>query len=174
MPPAALLEIDDLALTQLASSSQHSCFALGNIVVTRSLVPPDSAYLPEWINAILRHGKVHPQGLGLLVLIDENAPPPGELERSAIKAAYVNVRPVVRCAVQVVEGEGFAAAAKRSVLMIINLATAIGYPIRVTGNVTEATNILHKLLGPAMSAEIDVAALSRIAERMRVIQRTGS
>ncbi|HTU57427.1 MAG TPA: hypothetical protein VMF89_03320 [Polyangiales bacterium] len=175
MPPAALLEIDDLALTQLASNSQHCCFALGNIVVTRSLVPPDAAYLPEWTSAILRYGEDHPQGLGLLVLIDENAPPPpGELERSAIKAAYVAVRPVVRCAVQVVEGEGFAAAAKRSVLMIINLATAIGYPIRVTGNVAEATKVLHKLLGPAMSAEIDVAALSRIADRMREQQRMGS
>lgn len=174
MPPAALLEIDVLALTELASNNQHCCFALGNIVVTRSLVPPDVAYLPEWISAIQRYGRDHPQGLGLLVLIDENAPPPGELERSAIKAAYVTVRTVVRCAVQVVEGEGFAAAAKRSVLTIINLATAIGYPIRVTGNVTEATKVLHKLLGPAMSPEIDVAALSRIADRMREQQRTGS
>jgi|GEM_PF-3566522 len=171
MSPAALLEIADLALTELTSHSQHCCFALGNIVVTRSLVPPDAAYLPEWMNAILRYGNDHPQGLGLLVLIDENAPPPGEPERAAIKDAYVTVRTVVRCAVQVVEGEGFAAAAKRSVLMIINLATAIGYPIRVTGNVAEATKILHKLLGPGMSAEIDVAALSRIADLMRERQR---
>lgn len=168
---AALLQINDVPLEELASNSQHCCFALGNIVVTRSLVPPDFVYLKDWVSAILRYGKEQPQGLGLLVLIDENAPPPGEPDRTAIKDAYVIVRPVVRCAVQVVEGEGFAAAAKRSVLTIINLATAIGYPIRVTGNVTEATKLLHKLLAGALSPSIDVAALSRIAELMRERQK---
>jgi hypothetical protein len=165
------MQINDFPLEELASNSQHCCLALSNIVVTRSLVAPDFVYLKDWTSAIHRYGKEQPQMLGLLVLIDENAPPPGEPDRTAIKDAYVLVRPVVRCAVQVVEGEGFGAAAKRSVLTIINLATAIGYPIRVTGDVAEATKLLHKLLAGALSPRIDVAALSRIAELMRERQK---
>ena len=139
-----------LAIEELASNSQHACCALGNIVVTRSLVPPDAAYLTRWIEAVTRHCKQHPEGIGLLVLIDRDAPPPAEAARVAIKDAYVRLRGMVHGGVQVVEGEGFAAAAKRSVLTIINLATDIGYPIRVAGNVTDATALLTKLLGKAM------------------------
>jgi hypothetical protein len=158
---------DGLAFEELASNSQHCCFALGNIVLTRSLVPPDAEFLKEWIAVVSRHGKQHSEGLGLLVLIDAHAPPPAEPERAAIKNAYVTVRDVVRCGVQVVEGEGFAAAAKRSILMIINLATDIGYPIRVAGNVSEAAATLSKVLGNAMNNKVDAVALTRLAEIMR-------
>ncbi|HET8933258.1 MAG TPA: hypothetical protein VFN67_07470 [Polyangiales bacterium] len=167
MSPTAAMDYR-LAIEELASNNQHSCSAIGNIVVTRSLVPPDGAYLKQWLEGVTHHAKQHPEGIGLLVLIDEKAPPPAEAERAAIKDAYVSLRGKVRGGVQVVEGEGFAAAAKRSVLMIINLATDIGYPIRVAGNVTDATALLNKLLGKAMDARIDAAELTRVGSMLRV------
>ena len=163
MSPTAAAN-DKLAIEELASNSQHACCALGNIVVTRSLVPPDAAYLKLWLEGVTRHAKQHPQGIGLLVLIDQDAPPPAEAERAAIKNAYASLRSMVRGGVQVVEGEGFAAAAKRSVLTIINLATDIGYPLRVAGNVTEAT----ALLGKTMDRRIDAAGLTRVSSMLRV------
>lgn len=166
MPRTASTDVN-LALEELASNSQHCCYALGNIIVTRSLVPPDATYLKAWVEGVLRHAKQHTDGIGLVVLIDANAPPPGEAERAAIKNAYVTVRGAVRCGVQVVEGEGFAAAAKRSVLMIINLATDIGYPIRVAGTLSEAVALLSKLLGKAMDSRIDTVALTRVSEMLR-------
>jgi hypothetical protein len=165
------MQINDLPLEELASNSQHCCCALGNIVVTRSLVPPDGPYLKDWVAAILRYGQAQPRGIGLVVLIDADAPPPNEPARVGIKEAYVTVGSVVRGAVQVFEGEGFAAAAKRSVMTIINMATAIGFPIRVTGTVPEATKVLHKLLAPVLTPSVDLAALSRIAELMRERQK---
>jgi hypothetical protein len=156
-----------LQLEQLATNSQHCCCALGNVVVTRSLCAPDAAYLKDWTSSLNEYARTQPHGLAVIVLIDADAKPPGEAERTEIKNAYVAVRNSVRCAIQVVEGEGFAAAAKRSVMMIINLATGVGYPIRVTGTLTEATVLLKKLLGPAMNDDIDAAALSKVAEAIR-------
>lgn len=167
MSPAAAAD-KKLAIEEIASNSQHACCALGNIVVTRSLVPPDAAYLKQWLEGVTRHAKQHAEGIGLLVLIDQDAPPPGEAARAEIKDAYVRLRGLVLGGVQVVEGEGFAAAAKRSVLTIINLATDIGYPIRVAGNVTDATATLSKLLGKAMDRKIDAAELTRVGAMLRV------
>jgi hypothetical protein len=155
------------ALVDLANTREHCCCALGNIVVTRSLSAPDDAYLKRWVSAVLDHGKKHPQGLGVLVLIDACAAPPGEAQRIAIKNAYVSLRGVVRGAVQVVKGEGFAAAAKRSLLTVINLATGIGYPIKVTGNVVEAASALRKVLGNALDPSVDATLLGEVAGSVR-------
>jgi hypothetical protein len=160
-----------ITLEDLASNSQHSCCVYGNIVLTRSLCAPDAAYLKDWSSAILRYGKSQPQGLGALVLIDENAQPPNEAERVAIKDGYLSVRHVVRGVVQVVEGHGFTAAAKRGALTVISLAAGIGIPIKVAGTVTEAALLLAKMLGPAMDRRIDAASLSKAAEELRVRMR---
>src|SRR5262245_8345233 len=111
-PSTAADNSQALSIEELPSNSQYACCALGNIVVTRSLVPPDAGYLKQWLDGVMQHAKKHPDGIGLLVLIDSEAPPPGEAARAAIKNAYVSLRGMVLGGVQVVEGEGFAAAAK--------------------------------------------------------------
>jgi hypothetical protein len=153
----------ELPLEELASNDKHSCFAIGNIVLTRSLWAPDAVYLREWVNALERYAQTQPRALGVVILIDERAHPPNEAERNEIRQAYTSVKHIVRGAVQVVEGHGFMAAAKRSALMIINLTAGIGVPIKVVGALPEALPTLAKMLGDAMDPRIDAAALTRAA-----------
>ena len=167
MPRNVVTDRPAVALEDLISTAQHCCVALGNVVLTRSLCAPDPAFLRDWTNAVLNHAKAHPQGLGLIIIIDENAPPPTEAERTPIKNAYVATQSVVRGVVQIVEGAGFMAAAKRGAMAVINLATGIGVPIKVAGNIAEGTPLLRKLLGPAMDTRLDAAALTRASDSLR-------
>ena len=150
----ATSQTKDLTLEVLVSTSEHCCCAFGNVVLTRSLRAPDALYLRDWVNAILRHGRTQPQGLGIVIFIDAEAQPPNEAERGLIKDGFIRVRPVVRGAVQVIEGQGFMAAAMRGALTVTSLASGIGYPIKVTGDVGQAATLLSKMLLKSMDPRI--------------------
>ncbi len=153
-----------LTLEDLASNSNHCCCAYGRVVVTRSQCAPDASYLRDWVNVLLRYGKSHPLGLGVVVIIDANAQPPTEAERGAIRTAYVNVKSVVRGCVQVVEGQGFIAAAMRGALTLTNMTAGLGFPIKVVGEVAEAAPLLAKMLA---DPRVDAAHLLRAATEIR-------
>jgi hypothetical protein len=125
---------------------------------------PDADYVREWVKALVKHAKARPQALGLVMLIDEGALPPNEAERVVIKNGYLSVQNIVSGAVQVVEGHGFAAAAKRSALMIINLTSGVGIPIKVVGSIADAAPLLIKLLA---TAGLDAERLTRAVEAVR-------
>lgn len=156
-----------LALEDLASTKVHCCCAYGNIVLTRSLHAPDSEYIVEWANGIIGYARTHPQGLGLLNLIDANAQPPTENERVVIRNGFMKLRPVVRGAVLVVEGQGFIAAAMRGALTLINLRATYGYPVKVAGDIAEATPQLVKMLGSAMDTRVDTVGLEQAAREVK-------
>lgn len=98
--------------------------ACGNTLICFSGRTPCKSYLEGATQAISLYAKDYPQGLGLLVLISADEPPPDEESRRTIIAARNALKPYVCGSVLVVEGEGFAASAKRCVVAMLTLASS--------------------------------------------------
>lgn len=147
-------------------SGQYCC-ACGNVVMLRTTRPPDNEVAARYMAAVLEYGKQFPQGIGLIVAIDPSARVPTDVERKTITTIMAGIAGVVRGAVEVVEGQGFVAAAMRGALTVINMAVKLGYPIKVASSFAEATALLRRSLGASFDAQIDEACLSRGAEVLR-------
>jgi hypothetical protein len=148
-------------------SSQLATCAIGNVVICYSGQTPGKHYLEEAAQAILAYGKGYPSGMGLLILISADEPPPDEAARKAILDARLALKPCMCASVLVVEGEGFAASAKRSIIAMFNLAPSVPFPTKVAGNIAEGAAKLAKLLGPRLDPQVDVPAIVHAATGVR-------
>lgn len=141
--------------------------ACGNVLICFSGRTPIKSYLEGSVQAINLYAKDYPAGMGLLVLISADEPPPDEESRQAILKTRDALRPCVRGSVLVVEGEGFAASAKRSVIAMFSLASSLPFPTKVAGNISEGAAKIAKLLGPRLDPNLDVTAITAAAASIR-------
>jgi hypothetical protein len=78
-----------------------------------------------------KFGRTRPQGIGLLTVIQANAPAPGTTEREAIAGFLRAGGEYIRCSAVVVEGLGFRAAMVRGVVTGLTMLAKQAYPHRV-------------------------------------------
>lgn len=140
--------------------------ACGNVLICFSGRTPSKSYLDGSTQAIRLHSKDYPQGLGMIVLISADEPPPDEESRRTIIATRDALKPYVCASVLVVEGEGFAASAKRSVVAMLTLASS-PFPSKVAGNVEEGATKLAKMLGARLDGALDATAIAAAANSVR-------
>jgi hypothetical protein len=156
-----------LQLEEICRDATHVSCAYGNIVLFYSTTEPDSQYCDLNARAVIAYAKRYPTGLGMLVLIAADEPPPGEASRRAIRDSYVAMKNVIDAGVLVVEGEGFAASAKRSVITLINTTTSLPFPMRVAGNVADGAAKLVRMLGPKLTPGLNVQLLAAAAAEVK-------
>jgi hypothetical protein len=159
---AATVQISELC----RGSSQITC-AYANIVVIYSAQSPDAAFCERNGKAINNYGEKFPKGLGMMVLISANEPPPNEVARRAISEMYISMQRSLRAAVHVVEGEGFVAAAKRSVITLMNIHTGVRFPIKVVSTPEEGGAKLVRVLGAALAPGLAAHDIALAAEATR-------
>ena len=84
---------------------------------------------------------------GVLVIIRDNARPPGDAARARIVRLFTEFEGRVGAFAYAMEGEGFAAAAKRSALALILTVKRVGFPMKVVKSASEAIPWLVTTLG---------------------------
>jgi hypothetical protein len=120
--------------------------------------------------AMLRHADRHPTGIGFVVVVPENATPPGEEARLGIKETYDLTTRHLRCVCWVVEGRGFQAGMARAVLTGIRMFQRRPYPTHVTTDLQLglAWTLPHLDEGRARLPQTPAAALA-IAQSRRAL-----
>jgi hypothetical protein len=156
-----------LPVRELCRDEQQLCCAYGNVVLALTLTEPDPAYLRRSALAITEYGRESPHALGLLTWIDVNAPPPRAETRAAIQQLFRDIAPVTRGCVNIIEGEGFRASAKRSAVTLINIAARLPYPLKVCASLRDAAQQLLEMLGSAYGAHMNAESLTTGAESIR-------
>jgi hypothetical protein len=141
--------------------------AYGNILICFSGQTPGKSYMDGSIQAILTYAKDYPAGLGLLVLISADEPPPDEQSRRVILATRGALKSCVCGSVLVVEGEGFAASAKRSVIAMFSLSSSQPFPSKVAGTISEGSAKLAKMLGSRLDPDLDAESIAAVATSVR-------
>jgi hypothetical protein len=157
MPPIA----EPVPIEDLCHDATHYSCACGNVVIFFSAAEPDSTFCDRNASLVIDYARRYPAGLGMLVLIAADEPPPSKDARQAIRNGYLAMKDVIRAGVLVVEGEGFAAAAKRSVITLIQMSTSLPFSMSVAGNLNEGAAKLARMLGPILDTGLTV---QRIAE----------
>jgi len=91
----------------------------------------------------------HPRGFGLITLVEAKASMPETAERNAIAELLRSFGEKIAASALIFEGEGFRAAAVRSVVAGLNLLARQPYPHKVFGTSEEASNWLAPTLAKA-------------------------
>jgi hypothetical protein len=126
---------------------------------------------PEFLRSAARFAKDEaaklPHGMGLMIVINAETRAPSDEAREYMKKMYPQLSGHVSALVRVVEGEGFVAAAKRSVITLIDLTLRLKCPTKVVGTVEEGTAWLLKQLESERSRKYDPADLVRAVRELR-------
>src|SRR5687767_10985118 len=110
------------ATSQVTYAAVDECAAVtSNVVVVVSLRPPTDALMRATLTAAralhAKHGAT-----AVLVLIDAAHEPPDEAGRARIRRLVVELQPACAGLSCHVDGQGFVAASKRSVLTLVSMA----------------------------------------------------
>jgi hypothetical protein len=164
---AASIAKESPAIEVLCRGASQITSAIGNVIICGSEQTPDSRYLEDYVQAINAYGKNHPTGLGMLVLIAAAEPPPDDRARHDIHNSHLAIKGCVRLAVLVVEGEGFAASAKRSIIAMLSMSPNTAFPTKVAADIREGVTKLMKVLGPQLAPQLDVDSIATAATQVR-------
>jgi hypothetical protein len=103
--------------------------------------------------SILALGREHPEGVGLITIVEHNAPmPPGEV-RDEVAKFLKESSDIIKASAVVFEGEGFRAAAVRSVVTGVSMLAKQAFPHRVFAHVDEAASWMGPKLPGAPKGE---------------------
>lgn len=153
-------------LRELVREVAHSIHGYGNVIIMHSAAPLERDYCQRGLQAIAKYAASFPHGLGLMIMVSANEPPPDDATRQVIRDSYNEMKEVVIGGVLVVEGEGFVAAAKRSVMTLISSSSSRLFPMRVASTVNEGAtklaNVLGARLDPTLTAEQIAAAAASV------------
>jgi hypothetical protein len=147
-------------LEELSRSTSHVTFGYGNVIIAYSSASPDTGYLDSHVREVLRYGQRYPDGMGLLILISSDEPPPSEATRALLRNIYGMLKSVIHAAVLIVEGEGFMASAKRSVITLFAASASQPFPIKVAGTTAEGAAKIAKLLGPTLDPRLNPSLIA--------------
>jgi hypothetical protein len=115
---------------------------------------------------VARVAEQQPGKLSILVIIDSGSRSPDESQRKLIATAMQRYAPSIERFAYVVEGRGFASAALRSAISLVNLATRTPYKQKVFATLEEAGAWLARAGGEAGSG-MDALALNALVHTMR-------
>jgi|SoiMethySBSTD1v2_1073268.scaffolds.fasta_scaffold06294_4 hypothetical protein len=109
-----------------------------------------------------------PTGMGMIIVVNAEAEAPDEAARAQLQKMHTELYGKLRGIVRVIEGEGFAAAAKRSVLTIIDLATRHGHPSKVVSSVDAAVTWILPYMEPVDRRRYSAGDVVTAIEALRV------
>lgn len=158
---------DELKLEEICRDGAHLSCAYGNVMIFYSRAEPTAAFCNQNAKLVISYARNYPAGLGMLVLIDADEPPPNDAARKTIRDSYLAIGSVVKAGVLVVEGQGFAAAAKRSVITVLTTATKFPFPLKVAGDVIAGAEKLTAMLGETLDARLSVPLIASAAHETR-------
>jgi hypothetical protein len=148
-------------------SNEDQCIATaGSCVITYSRQPPDTRVFAAWHPVVARLAGQHAGKVSILVVIDSGARTPDESQRKLIASAMQRHAQSIERFAFVVEGRGFASAALRSAISLLNLATRTPYRQKVFATLEEAGVWLAPAWRERGSA-MDARALSALVQTMR-------
>lgn len=148
-------------------TDEHHCIATAaSCVITYSKQPPDAKVLSIWQQAVANVSEQQRGKSSVLIIIDGGARSPDEPQRQLIAAALQRHAHSIERFAYVVEGRGFAAAALRSGISLLNLATRTPFRQKVFATLEEA----GAWLAPAAKGpghRMEARALSALVHTMR-------
>lgn len=152
--------------THVYSDEQHAIAIAGRCIITYSKQPPDAKYFAAWNQAVARLTEQQPGKLSVLIIIDSSTPTPDESSRKLIAATMRRYADSVDHFAYVVEGRGFGAAALRSAISLVNLATRTPFRQKVFATLEEASVWLAHAARDRRPA-VDPQAMSSLVHSMR-------
>ncbi|WP_437287418.1 serine/threonine-protein kinase [Sorangium sp. So ce406] len=121
--------------------------------------------------ACAEFAKQHPRGIGLLTIVEGEAPLPQAAARRALARFLAEASAFIRCSAVVLEGSGFRAAAVRSVVTGLSLVARQRFPHRVC-DIEEAGLMFAEILPAATGIAVsDVALRASLDELREVVGR---
>jgi hypothetical protein len=150
--------------------TDHAAALFGPVLIVIVQNDPQPGVLQQQAGWVQQMQARAPQGSGYLVLLRTDVPPPPETARALIRRLFQEFGKVARAGAMVVEGQGFAGSALRSVLTMLILAARPGYPLKVFSTVSEACDWLASQL----AATVDAVELSHQVESVRAAYTAGA
>jgi hypothetical protein len=87
---------------------------------------------------VAQHAAKHPNGVGILTIVPEDASPPPDAVRKAMNRSLSRIEKSIRCLCWTVEGGGFQGAMVRAVCTGLRLFGKHPYPTHVTSGLSQA------------------------------------
>ena len=136
-------------LRTLYTDAERSLHAYQNVLVSIESVEPTLDTIERLNKAVQAAARLHPKGVGFLVVIHSDAKPPNDEARDQIKKALPVMGSNMKGVAYVMQGEGFLASAKRSVLTLIMTTARFSFPFKVFSGVHEASTWLFRTMADA-------------------------
>ena len=151
-------------MTQTVLLAQEADFALGSWGDLFFILWKKNTTL-EGAKAVRTHllefTRARPAGVGLLTIVEANAPVPAADVRKALAAVLADFSRSIKASAVIFEGQGFSAAAVRSVVTGLTLIARQSYPHKVFGSLAEASAwMLPQLPRPVTAGELATAVAS--------------
>jgi hypothetical protein len=121
-----------------ADSPDHRTGSWGQLFVVVWKVNTTMEGVTALRQGVTQLGKKNPQGIGLLTVVEANAPMPSSEARDAIATFLREAGSFINASAVIFEGEGFRAAAVRSVVTGLTMLAKQPYPHKVFAGITEA------------------------------------
>jgi hypothetical protein len=123
----------------------------------------------ETLRHKLEHfGRSRPQGLGLVTIVEQEAPMPTSAVREKMAGLMADISKVLKCSAVVFEGTGFRAAAVRGVVTGLMLLARQPYPHKVFASMTDGCSWLGSNLRDKQGWEVDPRKLTRAIDELRL------
>ena len=146
----------------VGSADSHEFGFVGPIAMCLALDPPQWSVMDELATQFL--AAAGGESRAMLVVIPEDAPPPKDPVRDAVLHFFKRIRPRMLGAGLIVEGSGFAAAAKRGFLSFISLTERFDFPYVIVGSCREA---IRKLESKRLRLDVSFSELDAALEHLR-------
>lgn len=154
-----------LRIEELRREPGHLTCAYGNVVLFFSSATPDRKYLDASVDLVNGYAAKCAAKLALFIVISASEHPPDDVTRRALQSAYAGIKKHVRAGVLVVEGEGFLASAKRSVITLFSSSSP--FPMKVSSTIVEGARQIINVMGAEIDVRVNAAALAAAATAAR-------
>ena len=159
-------------LGEAHADSKDAVGVLGNLLVLASSSGPYRPFFERALEIARRAAEENPGDMAMIIVIDDFAAPPDGDSRKAIQTFYRELAPFNRYVVHVVEGIGFAAAAKRAFISLLTMSERYGFPARVVGTIEESVPLLRQALGKSWVRQIDAQSIQEAVHELRERRRS--
>jgi hypothetical protein len=157
MTKAELLHLQD----DYAMATYRDVF----VIIWRHLTTIETCRL--FRRELVDFGKKRSKGIALLTIVEERAPMPPTECRQSIAETLRDASDHILASAVVFEGEGFRAAAVRSVVAGLNMLARQKFPHKVFSDISEAGSWMHATVGTTLEQPFLVGAVERAINELR-------
>jgi hypothetical protein len=156
------LDTDDVAQPVESDQAAEIC---GNVIMAIHRSGSAVPIIREMKARVGEMVRKHPSGIGLMLILRRGAKPPEGRVRQDLAAMFTEHKKALCATSVVVEGSGFWAAAIRSTLTFLSVASS--YPLKVFSSIDGAVSWQIAALTKAGASTPSAAELTTVAARLR-------